>query len=193
MDNEFTTFIFSTLSKYGVPEKPITELTVWFCAHLVTTARSLISSLTAWWTSSIKIDNDGNLPIKLRSSFACRSLSSSLSSNIFICPCFSWIRSRITFSALVTATRPNNSESGWWLAIFWTFGFFVLFDFFAVLLWSNTSKEIILLMSVAAGSGRIHDGLKFCIVLRLGTTDDFKPDGANMIKLCANDGFVGSS
>ena len=46
-------------------------------------------------------------------------------------------------------------------------------------------------MSVAAGSGRIHDGLKFCIVLRLGTTDDFKPDGANMIKLCANDGFVG--
>ena len=43
-------------------------------------------------------------------------------------------------------------------------------------------------MSVAAGSGRIHDGLKFCIVLRLGTTDDFKPDGANMIKLCANDG-----
>ena len=47
-------------------------------------------------------------------------------------------------------------------------------------------------MSVAAGSERIHDGLKFCIVLRLGTTDDFKPDGANMIKLCANDGFVGS-
>ena len=44
-------------------------------------------------------------------------------------------------------------------------------------------------MSVAAGSGRIHDGLKFCIVLRLGTTDDFKPDGANMIKLCANTGF----
>ena len=44
---ESTTLNFSAFSRSGVPEKPITELTVLFCAHLVTTARSFISSLTA--------------------------------------------------------------------------------------------------------------------------------------------------
>ena len=31
----------------------------------------------------------------------------------------------------------------------------------------------------------IHEGSKFLIVFRLGTTDDFKPEGAKIIKLCA--------
>ena len=44
---EMLTFILSGLSRYGVPEKPTTELTELCSAHLFITALSFISSLTA--------------------------------------------------------------------------------------------------------------------------------------------------
>ena len=45
----------SGLSKYGVPENPITSVIVPELFHSVTTLLSLISSSATWWTSSINI------------------------------------------------------------------------------------------------------------------------------------------
>ena len=47
-------------------------------------------------------------------------------------------------------------------------------------------------MFVAAGSGITQEGSKRWIVFKLGTTDAFNPEGANIIKLCANTGLNGS-
>jgi len=38
---------------------------------------------------------------------------------------------------------------------------------------------------LADGSGIIHVGSNFSIVLMLGTIEDFKPEGTRIIKLCA--------
>ena len=48
------------------------------------------------------------------------------------------------------------------------------------------------LSSLAAGSGITHEGSKFWMVFRLGTTEDFRPEGAKMMKLWANAGLAGS-
>ena len=78
------------------------------------------------------------------------------------------------------------------MAIFCTLGFLILFDFFAVLFSSKTSKISIRLSSLAAGSGMIQAGSKRWMVFRLGTTEAFNPDGANTMKLCANAELSGS-
>ena len=44
----------------------------------------------------------------------------------------------------------------------------------------------------ANGSGITHAGLNASIVRKLGTMDDFVPDGASTMKLCAKAGFSGS-
>ena len=53
-------------------------------------------------------------------------------------------------------------------------------------------KGSIRFMLEAAGSGMTQAGLNFWMVFRLGTTDDFKPEGAKMIKLWAKAGLCGS-
>ena len=46
--------------------------------------------------------------------------------------------------------------------------------------------------SVADGSGMTHEGSNSWICLRLGTIDDFRPDGARIMKLWAKAGLFSS-
>lgn len=57
---------------------------------------------------------------------------------------------------------------------------------------SSTSKEIWRFKEDAAGSGMTQEGSNRWIVFRLGTTEDFSPEGAKMMKLCAKAGLFGS-
>ena len=176
----------SGLSKYGVPENPITSVIVPELFHSVTTLLSLISSSATWWTSSINIAKFGILPIVSLNSFATLLTKSSVSKSILICSFSILTLSKITFSAFVNNITPNISLYGWYWAILATLGFFILLLFFSVLTASNISNFNVFLRLLAIGSGKIQVTSKSLIFFKLGKIELFNPDGAKTIKLCAN-------
>ena len=133
----------------------------------------------------------GIFPMTARSSLEMLAASFSPSRSDDAPPSFSYL-SRITFSALVTATKPRTSFDVRWLFIFCAFGFLTRLLLWAAFCASSISNCISPFIWEADGSGRTHVGSKSCIFCMLGIMEDFNPDGARIIKLCAKEGLSGS-
>ncbi len=137
----------------------------------------------------MKMERFGIFPIRLRSSLARKSFSSSVFS-INSCWALRSILLRMTFSALTTKIWPKGLDKIW--LTFWALGLRALLLFWAVFCSSRISKRMSRLISPAAGCGNIHDGSKCSMVFRLGMMEDFKPEGIITKKLWAKFLFSGS-
>ena len=128
----------------------------------------------------------------LRSSLAVFILRHSSSENRFCSLPASSIRSRMTFSAFVTATMPIASPPMRWLLIFWAFGFFIMLLLLADFCSSSISNCMSCFSFLASTSENIHEGSNSRMLRRLGMMLDFRAEGARMRKLCAHTGLSGS-